>query len=208
MTDAPPIPRRHFLGRLLAAIAGGAWLGRLIPGRAEAATGALADLPYLGEIRMFGADWAPVGWAICDGSLLLISQYDPLFQLIGTTYGGDGVTTFGLPDLRGRAPVHVGTTLLGQTLGQEIVTVAPGQAPYHTHTLQGSSALGDSSDPTGRVPARNATGAPHYGASVDTYLASTTLTPAGASQAHNNMMPSLCISFIMCIEGGVFPNPN
>ena len=208
MTDRSALPRRHFLARMLGALAGGAWLSRLLPGRAEAAPTQSDESPFIGEVRMFGADWAPVGWAICDGRLLLISQYDALWSLIGTTYGGDGVETFAVPDLRGRTPVHVGTTQLGQTLGQESVLLAPAQAPFHSHTFQGSSVLGDSSDPSGRVAARNAVGAPHYSGSVDTFLASTTLIFAGGSQAHDNMMPSLCVNFIICTDGGVYPPRN
>jgi len=200
---APPLPRRHFLARWLGALAGGAWLGGAI--KAEAATTQQADAPYLGEIRMFAGDFEPYGWRFCDGRLLAVADYDPLFQLIGTTYGGDGQSTFALPDLRGRAPIHVWSTPLAEAGGQEMVTLAPAQSPLHSHGLQGSSALGVASGPGGRVPARNALGAPHYGSSVNTYFASNTLIAAGASVPHDNMMPSLCINFIICIEGGVFP---
>ena len=202
MTTTPTIQRRHFLARVLGAIAGGAWLGGLAP-KAEATT----DMPYLGEIRMFGANWAPVGWLICDGSLLSTTQYETLFQLIGTTYGGDGQDTFALPDLRGRIPIHPSSTQLGATQGDEAVTLLPFQAPLHSHNLQGSSGLGASDDPTGRVPAKNGLGNPHYASSVTTWFATDAVIPTGSSQPHNNLMPSLCVNFIICVEGGVWPSP-
>jgi microcystin-dependent protein len=204
--SAPSLPRRHFLARLLGALAGGAWLGGA--GKAGASTTQEEDTPYLGEIRMFAGDFEPYGWRFCDGRLLATADYDGLFQVIGTTYGGDGVDTFALPDLRGRAPVHFGTTQLGEVGGEETVPLAPGQSPYHSHGLQGSSALGIASDPSGRVPARNALGAPHYRSTVNTYFASTTLIPNGASAPHDNMMPSLCINFIICIDFGLIPTSS
>ena len=200
-----PFPRRRLLARLLGAFAGGAWLGGA--NKARAATTQQDDAPYLGEIRMFAGYYEPYGWRFCDGRLLAVAEYDALFQLIGTTYGGDGQVMFALPDLRGRAPVHVWSTQLGEAGGQETVTLAPAQSPVHSHALQGSSVLGDTSDPSGRVPARNGMGAPHYNSSVNTYFASNTLIPAGASAPHDNMMPSLCINFIICIESGVVPTP-
>lgn len=196
----PPIPRRHFLARLFGAIAGGAWLSK-----AEPAAAGEQEFPYLGEIRMFGGDFEPYGWRFCDGRLLVINDYDALFSLIGTTYGGDGQTTFGLPDLRGRIPFHPNTGgFLGEPRGQESVVLLSGQSPVHSHNLQGNSGLGISDDPTGRVPAKNALGAPHYSLGGDTTLASTTLVPSGGSQPHNNMMPSLCVTFIICVDG-VYP---
>ena len=201
-----PVPRRHFLARLLGAITGGAWLGAQgFTDRAEAGT---EDLPFLGEIRMFAGWFEPYGWRFCDGRLLDITTYESLFNLIGTTYGGDGVTTFALPDLRGRAPVHPFNTQLGEMSGQETVTLVSTQIPAHSHSLNGASALGDSSDPTTRVPAKSGFGAPHYSSGIDTALAPAALVPNGASQPHENMMPSLCVHFIICIEGGVYPIPN
>jgi microcystin-dependent protein len=198
MKNDPVNPRRSFLARLLAAFSAGAILAK--PEDAQAATG--EGSPYVGEIRMFAASWAPVGWAICDGQLLSIGQYETLFNLIGTTYGGDGQLTFALPDLRGRAPVHAGTTIqLGEFGGNEAWTLGPFEAPLHNHSLQSSSSPGLSDDPNGRVPARSAVGDPRYSAGGDTGLASTTLVFAGQSQEHNNMMPSLCVNFIMCLDG-------
>lgn len=203
MTPTSTVPRRHFLSRLLGALAGGTWLGGLAP-KTEAGG---SDLPYIGEIRMFGADWAPVGWLICDGSMLLIANYEPLWQLVGTAYGGDGQTTFALPDLRGRIPFHPGAMLLAENAGEEAVTLGPFQAPLHAHNLQGNTGLGSFDNPAGHVPARNAVGNPHYGSGVNTWFATDALMPSGQSQAHNNLMPSLCINFIICVEGGEVPTP-
>ena len=198
------LPRRHFLARLLGAITGGAWLGaRGLTDRAEAG---VDDMPYLGEIRMFCGWFEPYGWRFCDGRLLDITTYESLFNLIGTTYGGDGVISFALPDLRGRVPVHVSTTQLGEMGGQEALTLSSSQIPAHTHSLNGSSALGISSDPATRVPAKNAVGSPHYGSGIDAALAPAALTVNGASQPHENLMPSLCVHFIICIQDGVYPS--
>lgn len=198
----PPLPRRHFLARLLGAITGGAWLGAQA-GRAEAASD---DTPFLGEIRMYAGSYEPWGWRICDGRLLLITEYESLWNLIGTTYGGDGQTTFALPDLRGRAPVHANVIQPSEMGGQEVVTLTTNQMPAHTHALNGSSALGDSADPSLRVPAKSSFGAPHYSSGIDTSLAASTLTANGAFQAHENMMPSLCVHFIICVDFGLFPS--
>lgn len=196
--STPPLERRAFLTRALGALAGGAWLARGAVGTAVAAT--QYDAPYLGEIRMFAGDFEPWGWRFCDGRLLAIAEYDPLFQVIGTTYGGDGQDTFALPDLRGRVPIQAWTTQRGEMVGQEAVTLALTEVPAHGHNLQGSTARGSSDDPAGRVPAKSGVGAPHYGGNVNAALASNALVQSGASQPHNNMMPSLCINFIICIE--------
>jgi microcystin-dependent protein len=205
MSDAPEtLERRGFLARVLAALSA-VWLGRGLAPRIAAAA-AQQDSPYVGEIRMFAGNFAPAGWAFCDGSLLSIADNDTLFQLIGTTYGGDGQTTFALPDLRGRAPVHTGTTwLLGQTGGVESVTLTTNQIPAHTHPAAASSAPGDASDPSGRVPARNAGGTPHYDGTIGTTLAAGALQSTGGSQPHTNMQPYLAINFIISLFG-VFPS--
>jgi microcystin-dependent protein len=202
--NPPALPRRHFLTRLLGAITGGAWLGA--QGLADKAEAGVDATPFLGEIRMFAGWYEPWGWRICDGRLLDIGTYESLFNLIGTRYGGDGVTTFALPDLRGRVPVHVGSTALGEMGGQETVTLVTTQIPAHAHSLNGGSALGDSSDPTTRVPSKNALGSPHYGAAINAMLAPATLMTNGASQPHENLMPSLCVHFIICIQDGTFPS--
>lgn len=203
MTGAPS-SRRGFLARLIGGIAGGAWLARAVPARAQAS----GSLPYLGEIRMFAGTFAPSGWLLCQGQILPIAGNDPLFSLIGTTYGGDGVTTFAMPDLRGRVPVHAGPGyVIAQAGGVEQVTLTTAQIPAHTHPAGAASAIGDSADPTGRVPARNAAGVPRYGAGADTTLAATTMLATGGSGAHTNMQPYLGINFIICSTAtSVYPS--
>ena len=166
--------------------------------------------PYVGEIRMGGWNFAPNGWAFCDGSLQAISQNQTLFQLIGTTYGGDGQSTFALPDLRGRLPVHQGTNtfgsyIIGQLAGTETVTLATSQIPSHNHALQGSTSGAASTDPTGQTFA---------GSSLDVYVPPTSLastndstTSTGGGQPHDNRMPYLCISFVISLFG-IFPSQN
>jgi microcystin-dependent protein len=207
MTEArETLPRRRFLGRLLAAWAGSAWFARLFePRELEAAT-ALDDTPFIGEIRMFGGAVPPRDWALCEGQLLDPSQNDALFQLIGTTYGGDGINTFALPDLRGRAPIHAGTGyILGQVSGVEQVTLNASQIPVHNHVAGASTAVGVSADPSGRLPARNAAGVPAYAAVSNTDLAPAALLAAGGSLAHTNMQPYLSINFIISLTG-VYPS--
>ena len=199
-----PVPRRRFLARLLGAITGGAWLGA--QGLTDKAEALGDDQPFFGEIRMWAGTFEPYGWRFCDGRLLDIATYDALFNLIGTTYGGDGLTTFALPDLRGRIPVHPSTVQQGEMAGQEVVYLASTQMPPHSHTLNASSALGGTSDPGGHVPAKNAFGSPHYSLASDTTLSSSALTTNGGSQPHENMMPTLCVNFIICIEGGLYPS--
>jgi len=165
--------------------------------------------PYIGEIRMWPANFAPVGWALCDGSLLPISSYDVLFNLIGTTYGGDGQNTFGLPDLRGRAPIHQGPGfVLGQIAGVESVTLTTSQMPQHTHLPVASN--NGPSNPV-NSPA-NATWSSWTGGQYNTPSPSpnTTMSPAalgsaGSSQPHDNMVPFLVINFIIALEG-IYPS--
>jgi microcystin-dependent protein len=162
--------------------------------------------PFIGEIRMFGGNFAPAGWAFCDGSLLLISDNDALFQLIGTTYGGDGQSTFALPDLRSRVPIHVGPGFtLGQVAGEETVTLTTAQIPAHTHGPQGNSSPGTQSSPAGGVWAQSALGqfsAAAPSLSMDPGALGTT----GGSQPHDNMVPFLAVNFILSLFG-VFPSP-
>jgi microcystin-dependent protein len=168
--------------------------------------------PFIGEIRMFGGNFAPVGFAFCDGQLLPISQYDALFALIGTTYGGDGQTTFGLPDLRGRLPVHMGqgpglsSYVEGQMGGSETVTLTAQQLPAHPHAAQGQTAAGNQAGPGGGVWAASALNqfspnAPNAG------MINAAISPAGGSQAHDNMAPYQVVSFIIALEG-IFPSRN
>lgn len=169
--------------------------------------------PYVGEIRMFGGNFAPAGWAFCDGQLLSISEYETLFQLIGTTYGGDGQTTFALPDLRGRLPVHMGqgpglsSRILGEMGGVESVTITTSQLPVHSHALVASSATATASSPAGNVPATSTSIDLYTTADPTDALAATALGSAGGSQPHENMMPYLCISFILSLYG-IFPSPS
>jgi microcystin-dependent protein len=194
--------RRDFLGRALAVLAGAALALR--PRRVEAVPE--QDQPFIGEIRMFAGNFAPVDWMFCEGQLLPISENEALFSLIGTTYGGDGQTTFALPDLRGRAPIHVGpNTFWGQMAGVENVTLTVSQIPAHTHVAGAGSANGVSDDPTGRVPARNAAGVPQYGTTADTSLATGALLSAGGSQSHSNVQPYLAINYIISLFG-IFPS--
>jgi microcystin-dependent protein len=174
---------------------------------------ARAQDPYIAEIRMFAGNFAPRGWAFCNGQLLPISQYTALFSLVGTTYGGDGRTTFALPDLRGRAPIHAGqgpglsNRLLGQNGGEETHTLTTNEMPSHTHQLQGDSLVASTDTPINTAPARNAGGIPSYGDSPDVAMSSNAIQSTGGGQAHNTMQPYLTINFIIALEG-IFPPRN
>jgi microcystin-dependent protein len=166
--------------------------------------------PFVGEIRMFAGNFAPRNWAFCDGQLLAISQNQSLFSLLGTIYGGDGRTTFGLPDLRGRIPVHAGTgpglsnRRIGSKSGSESVTVASTQLPSHTHPLQGSSGSATTPDPSGSVFARTSGDA--YGSEFSaSHMNSAAVSNSGGGQAHTNLMPSLTVSFIVALFG-IYPS--
>lgn len=167
--------------------------------------------PYVGEIRMFGGNFAPAGWAFCNGQLLPISENEVLFTLIGTTYGGDGQNTFALPDLRGRLPIHQGTGpglssyVLGQSGGSEEITLTNGQIPTHTHALLGSSGAPTSSNPQGNVTAQPTT-FDFYSSDPPTSTMNTSIVSStGGSQPHDNMMPFLCVSFIISLYG-IYPS--
>lgn len=166
--------------------------------------------PYIGEIRMFGGNFAPAGWALCDGSLLPISENDALFILIGTTYGGDGQNTFALPDLRGRVPVHMGqgpglsNYTIGQQGGTEQVTLTVNQIPQHTHPGQAQSASGTQSSPANGVWAAS-TLSQYSSNNATATMNSQSIGAAGGSQPHDNMLPFQCISFIIALFG-VYPN--
>jgi microcystin-dependent protein len=170
--------------------------------------------PYIGEIRMFGGSFAPAGWAFCDGSLLSISENDALFMLLGTTYGGDGQETFGLPNLGARIPVCVGTNpatgttyQYGEMLGTESVTLTTQQMPLHTHAAQGSVDPGTSNSPQNTVPASLtvASGQLPYGTDPPpTGLSPSSIPPVGGSQPHDNCQPFLVVSFIISLFG-IFP---
>lgn len=172
--------------------------------------------PYIGEVRMVGFNYTPANWLACDGSLYNISDYDALYALIGTTYGGNGQTTFAVPDFRSKVPIHVGkgsdsiSYTLGQQVGQETVTLNTNQMGPHTHAFQASSAVANSPGPSGAYPASQLT-TPFY--SVDnnpanlTPLSPNSTTSAGGSQPHNNVAPYLCINYIICAFG-IYPPQN
>jgi microcystin-dependent protein len=169
--------------------------------------------PFVGQITMFAGNFAPRGWAYCDGQLLAISQNDVLFSLLGTIYGGDGRTTFGLPDLRGRVPIHVGqgpgltNRPIGAKSGSETVTVTTNQMPAHNHALNASTDPAGDTSPVGNVTATS-TGASIYGGTgtpVD--LATSAVANTGGSQPHSNVMPFLCVSFIIALFG-IYPSRN
>ena len=166
--------------------------------------------PFIGEIRIFPGNFAPLGWAFCDGSLLPIAENPALFSLLGTTYGGDGQTTFAVPDLRGRVPIHQAAGfVIGQNGGVEQVTLSLPQLPSHTHVLQGQSAAATQTDPTGNVWATGSqvkqfnSNAPDPNASMSPSV----LGLAGGSQPHDNMLPFLTINFIISLFG-IYPSPN
>lgn len=183
--------------------------------------------PFIGEINMFAGNFAPRNWALCNGQLLPIASNSALFSILGTTYGGNGATTFGLPDLRGRVPMHAGNgpgltfRPLGQKSGTENVTLTASQIASHSHTatttaaMNASSAEGDSSTPGGKIPAKSGIGDPDFTdpANADAQLdaaaiaASTTIGNAGGSQAHTNVQPFQCINFIIALQG-VYPSPS
>jgi microcystin-dependent protein len=164
--------------------------------------------PYVGEIRMFAGNFAPAGWMFCEGQLLPISENETLFQLIGTTYGGDGQSTFALPDLRGRIPIHQGNGfILAETGGAEEITLTVNQIPSHSHPLLASSAGGQQSSP-GSLLLASVTGADIY--SGDTPLVNLSplaIAPVGGSQPHTNFQPYLCVDFIISLFG-IFPSPT
>ena len=173
-------------------------------------------MAYIGEIRMFAGNFPPAGWWFCDGSLMPISENEALFALIGTTYGGDGETTFALPDMRGRVPVHMGNSMtLGEMGGREEETLTIAQIPSHTHLLSASSAAPapattaiDVTGPAPYVPASPLSKPRLYtapGATVP--MAAASVGAAGGSQPHNNMAPYLGLSFIISLFG-IFPSQN
>jgi microcystin-dependent protein len=172
--------------------------------------------PFIGEVRIFAGNFAPRSWAFCQGQLLSIAQNTALFSILGTTYGGNGQTTFALPDLRGRYPMQPGQgpglspRTLGEQGGSETVTLISTQMPAHTHTLSANGAAGDSISPQGGFNAGltlSGTGQPEslYASSADTTMNPAAIGAAGGSQPHNNMSPFLCLNFIIALEG-IYPS--
>lgn len=170
--------------------------------------------PFLAEIRIVGFTFPPRGWALCDGQILPINQNQSLYSLLGTTYGGDGRTTFALPDLRGRVPIHVGqsngtgdTHTLGSRGGEEANTLSSAEMPQHNHSFQASSSAGDTDSPSGSVMAssvqmyRNPAGASLVPMSIGTFL------NGGRGLAHENMQPFLTLNFCIALQG-LFPSRN
>src|SRR5512141_539459 len=153
--------------------------------------------PYVGEIRMFAGNFAPAGWMFCEGQLLPISEYETLFNLIGTTYGGDGQSTFALPDLRGRIPLHFGNGFtLAETGGVETVTLTVSQIPAHSHPLLASTSLATQQNVSGNVPAQATLFNPYINANPTAAMAAQAAGSTGGSQPHNNFQPYLCVDFI------------
>ena len=169
--------------------------------------------PFIGEIRLFAGNFAPAGWALCSGQLLPISENEVLFQLIGTTYGGDGETTFNLPDLRGRVPIHQGqgsglsSYQMGQIGGVETVTLAQTQMPVHSHPMVASTNAGVANSPEGRVLATPPEQARFTADTAGSALASQMVGSVGGSQPHENLQPYLCITYIISLFG-IYPSPT
>lgn len=163
--------------------------------------------PYVGEIRMFAGNFAPAGWMFCEGLLLPISENETLFQLIGTTYGGDGESTFALPDLRGRLPIHQGNGfILAETGGAEEITLTVQQIPIHTHPMVANSGLASEFAPGGQLFAQPQT-VDAYVQAAGVPLSAGSCSPVGGSQPHTNFQPYLCINFIISLFG-IFPSPT
>lgn len=174
---------------------------------------------YVGEVRPFAGNFAPRGWHLCDGTLLSIAEYQTLYALIGTTFGGNGTTNFALPDLRGRAAIGQGQGLgltdrtLGEASGTENVTVLTTEIPPHTHTLSATTATGTSTNANGLLPGAPASPTAFLyldastGTNTDAPPAADSVTPTGGTQPHGNMMPSLAMSYIISLYG-IFPSRN
>ena len=164
--------------------------------------------PYVGEIRMFAGTFAPAGWAFCDGQLLPISENETLFNLIGTTYGGDGESTFALPNLQGRLPIHQGNGfILAETGGAEQVTLTIQQVPVHAHPLLATMAPGAEASPAGSVLAEGGSSNVFRPGPAAAALSAQAVAPAGGSQPHTNFQPYLCVNFILSLFG-LFPSPT
>lgn len=162
--------------------------------------------PYVGELRIFAGNFAPAGWMFCSGQLLPISEYETLFNLIGTTYGGDGQSTFALPDLRGRLPIHQGSSYpLAQTGGAEEVTLSINQIPAHSHPMRGASGNGSQANPSGNVLASSTLVKLYSGEAADTAMAATSITSVGGNQPHANFQRYLCVNYIISLFG-IFPS--
>ncbi len=166
--------------------------------------------PYIGEVRMFAGNFAPTGWMFCNGQVVPISENDALFNLIGTTYGGDGVTVFALPDLRGRIPIHFGDSfILAETGGAEEVALTEQHIPSHSHPLRGTNRTATRENPGGNFHAQfpQANVFPYTAEAPNVNMAASVIAPVGGSQPHANFQPYLCVSFIISMFG-IFPPRN
>jgi microcystin-dependent protein len=164
--------------------------------------------PYVGEIRMFAGNFAPAGWMFCEGQLLPISENETLFQLIGTTYGGDGQSTFALPDLRGRLPLHFGNGfVLAETGGAEEITLTVQQIPAHSHPLLATASNAATANAGGKLLAQTPTYTPYIASPPNVALSTNSMGSTGGSQPHTNFQPYLCVDFIISLYG-IFPSPT
>ena len=164
--------------------------------------------PYVGEIRIFAGNFAPAGWMFCEGQLLPISENETLFNLIGTTYGGDGQSTFALPDMRGRIPIHQGNGfILAETGGAEEITLTVQQIPAHSHPMLASGDDAGAVTPIGNLTAAGLNAFTYYASPPTVGLAPQATTPTGGSQPHTNFQPYLCVNFIISLFG-IFPPPS
>lgn len=164
--------------------------------------------PYIGEIRMFAGNFAPTGWMLCAGQLLPISEYETLFNLIGTTYGGDGQSTFALPDLRGRIPLHQGNGfILAETGGVEEVTLTVSQIPSHTHTMLANSQAATESRPSSNVLPASSSALIYNNLTPLGNMSAAVFNPTGSNQPHTNLQPYLCVNYIISLYG-IYPSPT
>lgn len=169
--------------------------------------------PFIGEVQWFAGNYAPRGWAFCDGQILPISQYTALFSILGTTYGGDGRTTFALPDMRGRVAIHRGqgpglsNHPLGQKAGTEAETLTINQLPSHTHGLQASNNAATAATPTGGLPANGGRSNLYDTAAANTSMSASAISATGGGQPHNNMQPYVSLSCIIALQG-LYPSRN
>ena len=173
-----------------------------------------AQEAMIGEVKMFAGNFAPRGWALCNGQLLPISQNSALFSILGTTYGGDGRTTFGLPDLRGRTPIHTGTgpglmnRRLGQKGGSENVTITVKNLPSHSHAIKAVAEVGDEGLPNGNLPASNSSANRSYSTlSSNATMNKKMVENTGGNYPVNNMQPYLTVNYIIALQG-IYPSRN
>lgn len=164
--------------------------------------------PFVGEIRMFAGNFEPAGWKFCEGQALPISENETLFQLIGTTYGGDGQETFCLPDMRGRIPIHQGnSTVLSETGGSETITLTTAQIPAHSHPMVASNDIANVPSPENAVLAVSTKATIFFNDPPSAFMNPQSITLSGGSQPHDNFQPYLCVNFIISLFG-IFPSPT